>query len=100
MTPTENAATVVSATLTGAATMALQAASATDTLPLLTPLISALVGGGVAYGIMKATLTALQIEIRDLKHPVSRVNDVATRAANRVARIEGRLDMIKATEGE
>jgi hypothetical protein len=93
MTNPELAATVGSAFLTGASTFVMQQAMPMDTLPVLTPLISAAVGGGVAYGIMKATINALQIEIRDLKAHVGRVHDVAHKTSNRVSRIEGKLQV-------
>ncbi len=93
MTHSEFGAMAVSALLTGGSTFVMQQSMPADVLPVLTPLLSAGVGGGVAYGIMKATLTALQIEIRDLKQHVGRVHDVAHKTSNRVARIEGKLVM-------
>lgn len=99
MNHTELAATAGSAFLTGATTFVMQQAVPVDTLPVLTPLLSAGVGGGVAYGIMKATIHALQVEIRDLKAHVGRVHDVAHKTSNRVSRIEGTLQ-VRLTEDD
>lgn len=94
MTPHEAAATLTSAVLTGVSTAVMQAvAPGGDVLPLLTPLLSAAIGGGVAYGVMKATLAALHIEIRDLKHQVNKVHDKADQTSQRVAYLAGKVQV-------
>jgi hypothetical protein len=94
MTPHEATATITSAALTGVSTAAMQAVTpGGDVLPLLTPLLSAAIGGGVAYGVMKATLAALHIEIRDLKERVNKVHDKADLTSQRVAYLAGKVQV-------
>jgi hypothetical protein len=87
-----------SGALTGAATLAVQAASGTpmDATSALWPLLSALVGGGVAYGVMRATVAAMALEIRDLKRDLAEIRSTGTDALVRVSAIEGQLRHMQA----
>jgi len=88
---------VKSGALTGGGTLAAQALTGVpmDAAAAVWPLISALVGGGVAYGVMKATVSALASEIRDVKLDLNEIRRTGTDALVRVSSIEGQLRHIQ-----
>jgi hypothetical protein len=94
MTHAEMIVAAKSAATTGAATLAIQVASASpmDAMSVFLPLISAAVGGGVAYGILKATISAMGREIGDIKRDLHTIRQTVTSTGERVATIEGILD--------
>lgn len=94
MTHAEMIVAAKSAATTGAATLAIQVANASpmDAMAVFLPLISAAVGGGVAYGILRATITAMGREIGDVKHDIQTIRAEVIDTGKRVATIEGILD--------
>lgn len=83
-----------SGALTGGATLLMQAVNNNGhwtPFDALVPIVSAIVGAAVAYGVLKATVTAMAIEIRDLKTGLSEIRVTQMDSLTRVARIEGAL---------
>jgi hypothetical protein len=89
-------AAIKAGALTGSGTLAAQALTGVhmDAGSAVWPMLSALVGGGVAYGVMRATVSALAQEIREVKLDLSEIRRTGTDALVRVAAIEGQMRQI------
>lgn len=78
--------------MSGVATYAIQAAMVNiGSVSLILPLVSAAIGGGVAWGLMKANMTAMGREIGELKKELHEIRRTGQDALVRVAAIEGAL---------
>jgi len=84
---TEQVAAGLTGVLTGGGQFLVQAATNAPPSPVLSlasPVVAALVGGGVAWGVMQANQRAMQREVQKLSSLMLTVSE-------RVARIEGSL---------
>jgi|688.fasta_scaffold2803740_1 hypothetical protein len=83
---TEQVAAGMTGILTGGGTFLMQATTVnlSPVLSLASPVVAALVGGGVAWGVMQANQRAMQREVQKLSSLMLTVSE-------RVARIEGSL---------
>jgi hypothetical protein len=81
------------AAITGGATLALQGTvgHSADVWTLVLPLVSAAIGGGVAYGLLRGTTDRLVRDLEDLKRDLSAIRSTGVEALTRVATIEGML---------
>lgn len=76
--------------LSGVASAALEATSGGTSLSA--PIISALVGGAVSYGILRGTVVALENRHKDLREELHHLRDTLHGVAEKVARIEGTME--------
>lgn len=76
--------------LSGVASAALQATSGQN--GLTAPIISALVGGAVSYGVLRGTVVALERDTRQLREELHTIRDTVQHMAEKVARIEGTME--------
>jgi hypothetical protein len=56
------------------------------------PVVSGLVGAGAAYGILRATVDALNKQVQDITRDVREIRETTHTTAERVARIEGTME--------
>ena len=56
------------------------------------PIVSGLVGAGAAYGILRATVDALQSQVQHITKDVREIRETTHATAERVARIEGAME--------
>ena len=59
---------------------------------LSVPIVSALVGGAVSYGILRGTVVALEARHKDLREELHNIRDTLHATAEKVARIEGTME--------
>lgn len=76
--------------LSGVASAALEASAGQSGISV--PIISALVGGAVSYGILRGTVMALEARHKDLREELHKVRDTLERVAEKVAHIEGTME--------
>ena len=76
--------------LSGAASAALEASAGQTGISV--PIISALVGGAVSYGILRGTVMALESRHKDLREELHSIRDTVHAVAEKVARIEGTME--------
>jgi hypothetical protein len=85
---------VGTAIASGVATATVQAASPGTVNPLLAmfiPIVSALIGGAVSYGILKGTVQAVKESHASMAKSVDDINRNVTSLVGRVSNIEGRI---------
>ena len=76
--------------LSGVASAALEASAGQTGISV--PIISALVGGAVSYGILRGTVLALEARHKDLREELHKVRDMLVTVAEKVAHIEGTME--------
>jgi hypothetical protein len=76
--------------LSGVASAALEASAGQSGISV--PIISALVGGAVSYGILRGTVIALEARHKDLREELHSIRDTLHMTAEKVARIEGTME--------
>jgi len=90
---TDHTAPLAVALVTGAGAGLMQAATPTSpAIAMFVPIISALVGGAISYGILRGTVQAMERDLTQMRRDLSQVFDLIRDASDRVARIEGKLD--------
>lgn len=76
--------------LSGAASAALEASNGQTGISV--PIISALVGGAVSYGILRGTVMALEARHKDLREELKDLSKTLQGVAEKVAHIEGTME--------
>jgi hypothetical protein len=61
-------------------------------LAMIVPIVSALVGGAISYGILRGTVQAMERDVAQMRQDLGQVFNLIRDASDRVARIEGKLD--------
>lgn len=93
----EQSASVAIGLLSGIGSATLQVANESPTLSsvagMAVPLLSALIGGAVGYGMLKTTVETMRAELTGVRDDLSDVHGLLRDISTRVARIEGRLDV-------
>jgi hypothetical protein len=56
------------------------------------PLVSAIVGAAMSYAVLRATVTKLDRDVRDMRRDMSEIYSLLRDAMTKIAHIEGRLD--------
>lgn len=59
---------------------------------LLVPAISALVGGGIAYGVIKTSVDALQRSMEKMEDNIGHIYGLMRDQAKSISKIEGQLE--------
>jgi hypothetical protein len=77
--------------ITGASASVMQS-STSPTLSMLVPIISAVVGGAISYGILRGTVQTMERDLAHMREDLGQVFNLIRDASDRVARIEGKLD--------
>ena len=77
--------------ITGASASVMQS-STSPTISMLVPIISAVVGGAISYGILRGTVQAMERDVAQMRQDLGQVFNLIRDASDRVARIEGKLD--------
>jgi len=67
-------------------------ASTSPTISMLVPIISAIVGGAISYGVLRGTVQSMERDLTQMRQDLSQVFSLIRDASDRVARIEGKLD--------
>ena len=81
------------ALVTGAGATVMQSTTtAGPALSMLVPIISAVVGGALSYGILRGTVQTMERDVAQMRSDVGHIYDLIREASDRVARIEGKLD--------
>lgn len=89
---TEHSAPFAIALITGASSTVMQSANAAPAVSLVVPIVSALVGGALSYGILRGTVQSMERDVAHMRQDLGQVFDLIRDASDRVARIEGKLD--------
>jgi len=74
------------------ATVMQSTTTAGPALSMLVPVISALVGGAISYGILRGTVQSMERDLAHMREDLGQVFTLIRDASDRVARIEGKLD--------
>ena len=88
---TEVLASLKVGALTALGSLAIEVASPSQ-IGWVWPIVSGLVGAGAAYGILRATVEALNVQVRDITRDVREIRETTHTTAERVARIEGTME--------
>jgi hypothetical protein len=80
--------------VTGASASVMQSTT-TPSIAMLVPIISALVGGAVSYGILKGVVHAMERDVAQVRKDIGQIYDLTRDLAVKVARIEGELERDK-----
>lgn len=56
------------------------------------PLVSAVIGAAMSYAVLRATVTKLDRDVRDMRRDMSEIYSLLRDAMTKIAHIEGRLD--------
>lgn len=56
------------------------------------PLVSAVIGAAMSYAVLRATVTKLDRDVRDMRRDMSEIYTLLRDAMTKIAHIEGRLD--------
>lgn len=91
MLSTEVLAALKVGALTALGSLAIEVASPAQ-IGWVWPIVSGLVGAGAAYGILRATVEALNVQVRDITRDVREIRETTHTTAERVARIEGTME--------
>ena len=91
MLSTEVLASLKVGALTALGSLAIEVASPAQ-IGWVWPIVSGLVGAGAAYGILRATVEALNVQVRDITRDVREIRETTHTTAERVARIEGTME--------
>ncbi len=91
MISTEVLASLKVGALTALGSLAIEVASPAQ-IGWVWPIVSGLVGAGAAYGILRATVEALNVQVRDITRDVREIRETTHATAERVARIEGTME--------
>lgn len=90
---TDHTASFLVAVVTGTGAGLMQAASpSTPTISMLVPIISAVVGGAISYGILRGTVQTMERDVHQMRRDVGHIYDLIRDASDRIARIEGRIE--------
>jgi hypothetical protein len=90
MLSTETATALKVGALTGAGTVAIEASG--GQLGVVWPIVSGLVGAGVAYGILRGAVDMLRQQVGQINHELAAIRESTHTTAERVARIEGTME--------
>jgi flagellar biosynthesis protein FliQ len=89
---TDHTAPLAIALVTGAGAGLMQATAQTSpAISMFVPIISALVGGAISYGILKGVVQTMERDVNEMRRDLGHIYDLIRDASDRVARIEGRL---------
>jgi Zn-dependent protease len=93
---TEQTASVVIGLLAGVGTAVGQVTQEPSSLASLAgigvPVLSALIGGAMGYGVLKTTVDTVRHDLLAMRADLSDVHHLLRDVSTRVARIEGRID--------
>jgi hypothetical protein len=85
-------------TLTALGSVAIEQAQP-SALPMVVPIVSGILGAGIAYGILKGAVDTLSKQHGDLARELREIRDTTHTTAERVARIEGTMERRGAPRG-
>jgi hypothetical protein len=89
----EHPAPLLIAAVTGASATVMQSAvQASPAVSMLVPIISAVVGGAISYGILKGAVHSMEREVSRMRSDLGQVYDLIREFSTRIGHIEGRLD--------
>ena len=71
---------------------AIQAAQTTGVSPVVVPVISAIIGAAISYGMLRGAVNALQKNHDDLRLELREISRVTHQTSQQVARIEGTME--------
>ena len=71
---------------------AIQAAQTTGVSPVVVPVISAIIGAAISYGMLRGAVKALQKNHDDLRGELKEISRVTHQTSQQVARIEGTME--------
>lgn len=59
---------------------------------VIVPIVSAAVGGLMSYAMLKATVSKMEEDVRDMRKDMSELYTLVRDSMTKIARVEGRLD--------
>jgi hypothetical protein len=80
------------AVITGASSSVMQSTTASPTVSMMVPILSAVVGGAVSYGILKGVVQAMERDVSQMRRDMGQMYDLLRDFSSRIGHIEGRLD--------
>jgi len=86
--------------LTALGSVAIEVTSPATTGGYAWPIVSGLVGAGVSYGILRATVDTLREQVASINRELREIRDTTHATAERVARIEGTMERRGAPRGD
>jgi hypothetical protein len=90
---TDHTASLFMALVTGTGAGLMQAASPeTPAISMMVPIISAVVGGAISYGILRGTVQTMERDVHQMRRDMGHIYDLIRDASDRIARIEGRIE--------
>lgn len=90
---TDHTAPLAIALVTGAGAGFMQITAQTSpAISMIVPIVSALVGGAISYGILRGTVQSMERDLAHMREDLGQVFNLIRDASDRVARIEGKLD--------
>jgi hypothetical protein len=88
---TETLAALKVGVLTALGSVAIEQAQP-SALPMVVPVVSGLLGAGIAYGILKGAVDTLNRQVADFARELAAIRETTHATAERVARIEGTME--------
>ena len=71
---------------------AIQTAEATGASPMVVPIISAIIGAAISYGMLRGAVKALEKNHDDFRAEIKEISHTLHQTAQQVARIEGAME--------
>ena len=96
---TETIAALKVGVLTALGSVAIEQAQP-SALPMVVPVVSGILGAGIAYGILKGAVDTLNRQVADFARELAAIRETTHATAERVARIEGTMERRGAPRSE
>ena len=65
--------------------------SQTPAFAMMVPIVSAVIGGAVSYGILKGSVRAMEQDVKAIRDDLHRLYDLTRNQTDRIANLEGRI---------
>lgn len=80
------------AIVTGASAGAMQTTTASPTMSMMVPIVSAVVGGAISYGILKGVVQTMERDVNQMRRDMGQLYDLLRDLSSKIAHLEGRLE--------
>lgn len=81
------------AAITGASASVMQTTTtASPTMSMMVPIVSAVVGGAISYGILKGVVQTMERDVNQMRRDMGQLYDLLRDLSAKIAHLEGRLE--------
>jgi hypothetical protein len=80
------------AAVTGASASVMQTTTASPTMSMMVPIVSAVVGGAISYGILKGVVQTMERDVNQMRRDMGQLYDLLRDLSAKIAHLEGRLE--------